>query len=315
MRSLRKECLKGNVIILLYQTHFDLSYMICLSCGHVPIIGYHLGGTPYAYNAMSFLSNLPMSLLERKALANVDVMLLGTELHYNAFKRFYRDIPKVVYPVPQCVDFDLFKPMDKMEARKSLGIGLDKKVVIHVGRFDKAKGFDTMLDILQELRRNYDIEAICIGGTKNDMLYKKAIESGVRTLEWLPQQELVRYYSASDVFLFPKFYDKKSEEDSERFMGAGVACAEALGCNLPIVGTNLKGFFATPEEMKGIGLIPKDREDLIMCIEDVLDNLKCYTRCREVAMKYYSWSPIVERLLVVFDELAEKYYGVKVCVA
>jgi hypothetical protein len=98
LRALKRECAKGDAIVFLLHLHFDLSYMICLMLGRVPIIGYHLGGTPYAYNAMSFLSNLPMSLLERKALANVDVMLLGTEVHYNAFKKFYRDIPKVVYP-------------------------------------------------------------------------------------------------------------------------------------------------------------------------------------------------------------------------
>jgi len=310
LKALKEECAKGDTIVHLYSLHFDLSYLICLSLGGgVPILGRHIGGTPYGYNLISFLSNLPLSLLEKKALANVDAMLLGTEWHYQSFKKFYKDIPRVVYPMPECIDFDLFKPMDKLEARKSLGIGAGKKVIIHVGRFDYAKGFDTILDLLPALRQNYDVEFIAVGGTKQDMLYQRAVDSGARVLEWLPQEELVRYYSASDVFLFPKFYDKVSEADSEKFMGAGVACAEALGCGLPVVGTNLKGFFATPEEMKGIGLIPKDKKDLIMCVEDVFDNPESYNQCREVAVKYYSWTPIVERLFGVFDELGEEYYG------
>ena len=310
LKALKEECAKGDTIVHLYQLHFDLSYLICLYLGgRVPIIGRHIGGTPYGYNLISYLSNLPLSLLERKALANVDVMLLGTEWHYQSFKKFYKDIPRIVYPMPECVDFDLFKPMDKLETKKLLGIAPDKKVVIHVGRFDKAKGFDTILDILPVLRRNYDVEFIAVGGTKQDMLYKRAVDSGVRVLEWLPQEELVRYYSASDVFLFPKFYDKEREADSEKFMGAGVACVEALGCGLPVVGTNLKGFFATPDELRGIGEIPSSRWRLLHCIMKVLDYPENYTRCREVAVKYYSWTPIVERLLGVFDEVSEKYYG------
>jgi D-inositol-3-phosphate glycosyltransferase len=248
-----------------------------------------------------------MSLLERKALANIDAMLLGTEWHCNAFKKFYRDIPKVLYPFPQCVDFDLFKPMDKAEARKSLGIDASKKVLIHVGRFDKAKGFDAILDVLPALGQNYPIEFIAIGGTKKDMLYDRAKEMGAKVFEWMPQEELAKYYSASDVFLFPKFYNNKSEADSERFMGAGVAPVEALGCGLPVVGTNLKGFFATPEEMQRIGEIPEDVGDLVDCVTHVFSEPEYYNRCREVAMKYYSWAPVVDRLLCIFDELKEKY--------
>jgi glycosyltransferase involved in cell wall biosynthesis len=181
-------------------------------------------------------------------------------------------------------------------------------VVIHVGRFDYAKGFDTILDVLPALGQHYPIKFIGIGGTKSDLLYDRARDLGVEIHEFMPQADLVRYYSASDVYLFPKFYDKKSEANTEKFMGAGVATAEALGCGLPVIGTNLKGFFATPEELKGIGGIPKDAEDTIQWVSDVFENSSSYSRCREVAMKYYSWQPIVERLLYVFDELMGRYY-------
>ncbi len=310
IKALKKESEKGDVLIHLMHIPFDLSYMICLACGDkVPIVGQHIGGNPYGYNAFSYLTNMPFSFVEQKALSKIDVMLVGTEWHARDFERCFKVIPKVLYPFPQCVDFDLFKPMDKLEARKQLGIDPKKKVIIHIGRFDSAKGFDAILDILPTLGQHYPVEFIAIGGTKHDLLYDRARGLGARVLEWLPQQELVKYYSASDVYLFPKFYDKESEADTEKFMGAGVACAEALGCGLPVIGTNLKGFFATPEELKGIGGIPKDKDDLVGWVEDCFDNPERYNRCREVAMKYYSWQPIVERLLDVYDELKEKYYG------
>jgi len=312
LKALEQECSKGDTMLLLHHIHFDLNYQICLSLGkRVPIIGYHIGGKPYAYNIASFLYMLPYSLLEKKALANVDAMLTGTEWHYEAFRRFYRDIPKVVYPIPVCVDFDFFKPMDKMEARRELGIDPNKKVIIHVGRFDKAKGFDAILDMLPLLGRDYPVELIAIGGTKGDMLYDRARNMGVRAVEWVSQQEIAKYYSAADVYLFPKFYAKKSEADSERFMGAGLAPVEAMGCGLPVIGTNLKGFYATQEEMKGIGGVPKNVEDALRLVCDVFEHPMKYDKCRQVAMKYYSWQPVVDRILGVFDELNEQYYGGK----
>lgn len=306
VRALRKECSKGDVVIYLFHLHFVLSYLICLCCGNVPIIGYHIGGTPLGYSLSGFASQLPFSLLEGKALGTVDAVFLTSESVYHSFARFYRKIPRIVYPMPMCVDFELFKPMDKQEARRLLGINPSKKVILHVGRFDCAKGLDVILDMLPALRRSYDIEFVAIGGTKSDMLYQRAVESDVRAIEWLPQQELVKYYCASDVYALPKFY--KNHNDPDRFMATGVASEEALACGLPVIGTNLDGFF-TQEEIKGIGGIPKNKDDLVMWVEDVFDNPERYTNCREVAMKYYSWTPRVEKMLEVFDELSEKYYG------
>jgi len=301
IKALRKECAKGDAIIVLFNMHFDLSYLICLACKDTPIIGYHIGGTPYRYSKGSFISGLPMSLLENKALSNVRALLITSESYFHSFERFYKNIPRIVYPMPWCVDFDLFKPMDKQESRKSLGIDSNKKVIIHVGRFDCGKGFDVMLDVLPELRKRYDLEFIAIGGTKEDMLYQRAIDNGVKAIEWLPHQELVKYYCASDVYVLPKFYTNHSDPD--RFMATGVASEEALACGIPVVGTNLEGFF-TDDELKGIGLIPRDKDDFIMCVEDILENPESYARCREIAVKYFSWTPMVNRLLNTFKEVA-----------
>jgi glycosyltransferase involved in cell wall biosynthesis len=275
----------------------------------VPVIGECIGGTPYAYNLASYLTKLPVSLIELRALANVDCLMVGTEWHSSSFEKFYKDIPKVVYPMPQCVDFDIFKPMSKVEARKELGIPLDKRIVLHVGRFDSAKGFDTMLDIMPALKAKYDVGFYGIGGLKTDQLYNQAVANGAKVLEFIPQLELIKYYCASDVFLFPKFYDNQSEEDSEKFMGAGVACIEALGCGIPVVGTNMKGFYATPEEFKNVGIVPKNKDDLILCIARVFECPEYYHRCREIAMKYHSWSPVIDRNLSAIEELEAKYYG------
>ncbi len=308
LMALREECLKGDVMLYVMHIPFDLSYMICLLCGNVPIIGQHIGGKPFGYDLISFLMHLPVSLIEKQAMSKVDVMMFGTDWHYELLKKSYSHVKKMLYPSPQCVDFDLFKPTDKVEARELVGIDKDKKVVIHVGRFDDAKGFGTILNVLPILRQKYDVEFIAIGGTKTDILYQRAIDSGARVFEFLPQEELVKYYNASDVYLFPKFYDSESVEDAEKYMGTGVAPVEALACNVPIIGTNIKRFFGTPETRNIIGEVPQDEEDLVRCVERVFEHPEKHMGCREVAEKYYSWNPIVARIVDTFDELAVQYY-------
>jgi glycosyltransferase involved in cell wall biosynthesis len=310
LKALKEECANNEVILYVYQIHFDMSYIISASLGHkVPIIGHSMGGTPYLYHWTGALSYFPVNLIEHKALSSLDALFLGSEWHYECAKKYYSGIPEIVYPMPQCVDFNLFKPMDKIEAKKSIGINPDKKVIIHIGRFDYAKGFDTILNILPALKEKYDVEFIGIGGTKTDMLYKKAVDNGVKVHEWLPQHELVKYYNASDVYLFPKFYNSQKEYESEKFMGAGVAPVEALACNVPIVGTNMKKFFATEEEREYICEIPDNETDLMACIDKVFTNPKQYSKCREIAYKYYAWKPRVDKMLDVFDRLSNTYYG------
>ncbi len=310
LRALKGECKKGHTIVFVVHAHFDMSYIIFRCCGDVPLVSYNIGGTPFGYSLPRFVSEIPFSLFERKALSHVDAMLLATEWHYESFKSFYEGIPRIVYPFPMGVDFDVFKPIDKFQSRALVGIEPHKKVIIHVGRFDKAKGFDTILDVLPELRQNYPVELIAIGGTRDDMLYDRAKGMGARVLEWMPQQELVNWYSASDCYVFPKFYTNKSEEDSEKFMSIGVAPVEALGCGLPVIGTNLRGFFTASDVLKGVGGIPEDKDDFVRLVSDVFDNPSAYNRCREMVMRYYSWDSLIEKLISVFDDLARGHSNV-----
>jgi glycosyltransferase involved in cell wall biosynthesis len=306
LRELKKQCQDEEVLLHLYQIPFDLSYLICLYLRNVPIVGWLTGGPPYTYSLSSFIYHLPLSFIERKALRRVDRILIGNKRDYNVF--YYRFEPNVVTYVPIAVDFEEFKPLGKEKARRTLGIPLNKKVILHVGRFDRAKGFDLILKVYKELKSDYDMELIAIGGLKTDPLYDEAIRSGAIVREWVPQAELIPYYSAADVYLFPRFYSAREQEGLEEFMGTGVSPLESLACGTPIVGTNLKHFVCTEDELRQMGRIPTDPEDVVRCVSDVFEHPEVYKNCREVARKYYSWDPVVQRLVDVYDELFKKYY-------
>ena len=307
LKELKKECQDGEVLVHLFQVPFDLSYLICLYLRDVPIVGTHIGGAPYTYSLSSLLYHLPFSLVEQKALRNVDVMLASSAKISEGFSKL---CSHVMTCAPTAgMDFDWFRPLEKETIRSALGIPPGKRVLLHIGRFDSAKGLDVILRAHRELKSRYDLELILLGGLRTDPLYGEAVKSGARVREWLPQHELIPYYSAADVYLFTRFYHSMAQERLEEFMGIGTAPLESLACGTPVVGTNLKHFLGIEDDLKGIGKIPVTPDDVVKYIVDVLEHPELYRNCREIARKYYSWETVADQLIDIYDQLLEKYYG------
>ena len=58
-----------------------------------------------------------------------------------------------------------------------------------------------------------------------------------------------------------------------------------------------------------MGLIPKDKNDVVNCISQIFENPSAYANCREVARKYYDLAGIMNRTIMIYDNLFEQYYG------
>jgi glycosyltransferase involved in cell wall biosynthesis len=305
LREIKRQCQEDSVLVQIY-SHSDLALLICLYLRNVPTVGVHIGAAPWSYSPSTFISHFPLSLVEKKALRNVDMILASSRWIKNILAKFH---PHIILCAPTLtIDFNKFQPIAKKEARNALGIPLNKRVLLHVGRFDSAKGVDTILKAYQQLKSRYDLELILIGGLKTDPLYHEAIKSGATVREWLSQPELIPYYSAADVYLFARFYSNRREENLEEFMGIGTASLESLACGTPVVGTNLRHFLGTKDELKGVGKIPSRRGSVVRCIAEVLEHPEDYRNCREITRKYYSWDVVIEQLVGIYDELSNKYY-------
>jgi len=308
LRQLKKVCQKEEVLIHFCGFFSEFTHLLALNCSNVPVVAAHGGGPPPSYSAWHFITHLPVSLLEQRAAASADVILASSRWIYERLSKLY---PKanIKLMFPYGINFEKFKPLAKETARQALGIPSDKKGLLYVGRYDSVKGVDLSLKIYQELKKRYDLSLLLVGGLKSDPLYDEAISSGAIVCEQVPQPELVTYYSAADIYLFPKFYSSEGIEDLEEWMGIGTAPLESLACGTPVVGTNLKHFLGTDDELKRVGKIPSTPDDVAKCIVDVLKHPELYQDCREIARKYYSWEGVAEQLVDIYDNLFERYYS------
>jgi len=162
------------------------------------------------------------------------------------------------YLIHNAIDTRLFRPYEKETERKNLGLPADKKIILFVavgGSQNGTKGWGFVKQTIDHYQDSDDITFLCIGGApkekEKNVIYTDYIED--KTL-------LARYYSASDVFLYPTMADS-----------FGLVVAEAMACGTPVVTFNTD---AVPElvEHKKNGYVAeyKNFEDLLAGLQWVL---------------------------------------------
>ncbi|MCP5157221.1 MAG: glycosyltransferase [Ectothiorhodospiraceae bacterium] len=128
------------------------------------------------------------------------------------------------------VDLGLFRPTDRSEARKTLG--LDGAVVLAVGNLVPEKGNDVLVRALAQLP---GVTLVLVGeGPQRQPLEALArtlgVEERVRFHENVPQPELASIYGAADVLALA----------SER-EGWPNVLLEAMACGCPVVAADVGG--------------------------------------------------------------------------
>jgi D-inositol-3-phosphate glycosyltransferase len=173
---------------------------------------------------------------ERASIGNSRRIVAATEREKAELVKYYNAEPEKIGVVPCGVNMELFQPMDRMTARRELGLS-DEKVLLFVGRIDPLKGIDRLLKALPLLKNHESLRLIIIGGDDNsrsevNKLQSLVSELGIQkaiTFQGLVRQEqLPRFYSAADACVVPSYYES-----------FGLVALESLACGTPVVATDV----------------------------------------------------------------------------
>ena len=163
--------------------------------------------------------------------------------------------------VPCGVDPERFRPHPKTEARARLGLKEDPAYILSVGRIERVKGLDRLIEAFAALRRErpeLDARLLHVGGEIREGAVRigesyhpedfasHAQGAEVARLETLarglgvansliflgakPQEALPLYYSAADLFALPSRYES-----------FGLTAIEAAACGLPTLAFDVGG--------------------------------------------------------------------------
>lgn len=169
------------------------------------------------------------------------------------------------------VDTGYFKPTDERDIRKELGVEKDDILLTTVSRFQKIKGHDFLIDVINELKNNYMIKfkSLLVGDgeemenirekVKKLDLDDKVIFAGYR-------EDIPRILTASDVYISP------SENEAISF-----SIMEALACEVPVAATEVGG---VPEIMNkgkcGVMSYYGDEKRFAKAVFDLYNNKQEY---------------------------------------
>ncbi|KAF5053434.1 Glycosyl transferases group 1 [anaerobic digester metagenome] len=257
-------------------------------------IATHLGGSnPYwSYKNESDKKALVNYLLEKwfflKPYDHIITMSRTEAEYFKMLKKICTLMP--IFGIPMVETLEI---RDRVQSRQKLGLPVDKKILLQVGRATSERGFDWIIEMLDKMKDSEEFFWVFVGVHKEDEYYPLLMERGVFIKDYTLRPELVDYYNAADVL----YYLPNGVMDLN-FAGTSYVPLEAMACGTPVVATTFHHF--PGDEVFEVSRIPKCKEDVIPMIEELLAANVSRERCREIVVKYFSWDSVLHKLWEIY---------------
>ena len=186
------------------------------------------------------------------------------------------------------VDISLYKPMEKEECRRKLGLSNEKKYILVVASNAPHKRMDITRAVFNKVKRcREDVKLLKSG-------YGQQLEGeGIINTGFIPEEKMPFLYNAADVLLHTSEYE-----------GFGMPLLEAMACGTPVVASNKASI---PEVVGDCGeLVDLDSEDCVeQFAEKVLDCIDKGDRNEKgiERAKKFSWERVARETMKVYEEL------------
>ncbi len=278
---------------------------------------YMTGGCFFPYDCQNFYNscqNCPMLKfpgLAEKTFNKKMSIYNKTNLHVIAISNWIAHIVKSspllkntrVTVIPNPINTQLFKPLNKQKIQKKLGLAPNKSTLgfVAYNLNDPRKGGKFLLEALKIFENSFgrEFQILAIGRVKNPDVFghfkDKIHFSGYVS----SAQKMVELYNAMDVLILPSLSENLP-----------LVILEALSCGVPAVAFNVGGIPDMIEHKKnGYLAQPQDAQDLASGILWVLEN-RDYQQISSFAHtkveQNFSYPVVANRLLDLYSELLKK---------
>lgn len=199
--------------------------------------------------------------------------------------------------IPNGIDTDVSRPLDREQARKELGLPSEKKIVLFAAAnpAEERKGIRYFFEGLKYVQAD-NWMALAVG---REIDTRKWLPPGVelRQLGYVKgNQAMAKVYSAADLYCITSLADNFP-----------TTVLEAMACGTPVAGFRVGGIPEQVTEDCGQLVPPRDTKALGQAITALLgdDELRrtMGARCRERAVREYNLERFVGRYLSLYHEL------------
>ncbi|ROR18603.1 glycosyltransferase involved in cell wall biosynthesis [Comamonas sp. BIGb0124] len=218
--------------------------------------------TPHAWSFIMDVSEKKKriySYLEKILLPLCDVVTCGSKYEKNEAEKYGIISPKIGVIYNGVLD-----PLvvDSLPLRSS------RMELLFVGRLDQQKGFDILISAMRTLDPSLYRLTVVGGGVHDDSDHKLEDLPNVEYVGWVKQNQLPKYFAASDVLVMPS-----------RWESFGLVAAEAHSCGLPVIASRCCSIPEIVQDGVTGFLFEKDSSS------DLVDKLGLFSRETALAMR------------------------------
>ena len=282
---------------LLRNRSFDL-----ILCGHLHLL-------PLAWLA-SQISRAPLmqichgieawSPTSRKlvdSLTNkIDYLVCVSSRTKDRFQAWTSTYPVRAHILPNTVDMNRFRPMEKNQ-RLITQYRLNGKIVLlTLGRLERSKGVDEILAVMPDLVRDMPNIVYMVVGGGSDLVRLRAkahalgLTEKVIFTDRIKEEDKVDYYNLADSFVMPG-----------RGEGFGIVYLEAMACGVPVLASIADGSQeAVLNGRLGVLVDPDDLSSVKQGIHEKLRRGKGIPQ----GLDYFSMTQFRERLFKILNALS-----------
>src|SRR5581483_532746 len=244
----------------------------------------------------------PFERFRRYTLSNADFVIGRSDEAIEIVRRKgYRGPARMV---PNGVDLDLFRPLDRDECRRKLN--LNRFTLGYVGRLVEEKGLADLLEAMGMLGDGADLLLVGSGSFEASLRQKVnalKLDDRVRFVPACPLNELPVVMNALDVLVLPS---RTTHRWKEQF---GRVIVEAHACQTPVIGSDSG---AIPNVIGEAGLVFPEANPsaLAAAVRQLIDDPERKIRLgklgRSQAERSCSWQRIAQQMVGIYADLLDE---------
>jgi glycosyltransferase involved in cell wall biosynthesis len=282
--------------------------------GQKPLIC-HFHGPRYLERTVEGASAISVQLskyIEHKVYARADHIITLSHYMKRVLMETYAFSEQRISVIPGGVNIDRFKPtLSRGEARRRLGLTLDRPIFLTVRRLARRMGLHNLIDAMGEVARAHRGALLLIAGKGalraelEEHIASKHLSANIQILGAITDETLPLLYRAADFSIVPTI----------SYEGFGLILLESLASGTPVLGTPVG---AIPEVLAPLSqsLLLEDTSyrHIAEGVGEVLSGrrkLPSMEACQRYATENYAWPIVVSKINVLYQDVVGRRIGIK----